>query len=279
MTTKALHTIPSYSFEDTPAMDVMADVLIWDKELHYNFHEPHAHDFHEILFFIKGGGAHLMGESWVEVESNDIHILPAQYVHQLQRSPHSAGFTLAFSSTFLGQMLANGLNPKLESIIQQPRAYHDSQKFYTQNSFYLKELIRQRSNRQVFYNIASILLLNLYQDLYAGDSEKRVYGDFGVLFLQMLSKHYVTERKVAFYATELGMGRTMLNRQLRKHFGKSFSELHRDKLLSTAKQKLKHTDASISEIAYDLGYSDPSYFSRYFLKHTGQNPTQYRSGQ
>ncbi|MEL7534180.1 MAG: helix-turn-helix transcriptional regulator, partial [Bacteroidota bacterium] len=46
--------------------------------------------------------------------------------------------------------------------------------------------------------------------------------------------------------------------------------------LHKAKELLFSTELSVSEIAYDLGFSDPHYFSRAFKKEFGQSPSQVR---
>ncbi len=274
------NSIPSYTFVDTSAEDKLADVLIWDRVLYYDFHKPHAHEYHEILFFYRGGGAHLLGDQWVDIDQYDIHIIPAQFVHQLQRSSQSEGFTLAFSHAFLLQLFGHSQNTNLSKLIDKPTAVRGNRFFFDENSYYFKELFRQRKRKQVFYNIASILLLNIYHNFFENtDSEKPGFGDFGVLFIQLLNTHFIQHRKVNFYASELGMGKSMLNDQLQKHFGKSFKELHQEKLIITAKQKILHENKGIAEIAYQLGFVDPAYFSRFFKRHTGQSPKSYKSTQ
>jgi AraC family transcriptional activator of pobA len=47
-------------------------------------------------------------------------------------------------------------------------------------------------------------------------------------------------------------------------------------LIVEAKKYLKHTDYSISEIAYRLNFEDPAYFSRFFSKQTATSPKEYR---
>ena len=50
----------------------------------------------------------------------------------------------------------------------------------------------------------------------------------------------------------------------------------RQRLLVEAKRQLIFTGQSVSEIAYSLNFSDPSYFSRFFRKYSGQTPQQFR---
>lgn len=58
--------------------------------------------------------------------------------------------------------------------------------------------------------------------------------------------------------------------------GKSASGLIEESLILEAKVLMQKSNMSVSEIAFDIGFEDVSYFARFFKKHTGFAPTQYR---
>lgn len=63
-----------------------------------------------------------------------------------------------------------------------------------------------------------------------------------------------------------------------KHFTGNSTQQHIQKyLLQKAKQKLRQSDLSISEIAYSLGFAYPTYFTRFFKKEVGLTPTAFRN--
>jgi AraC family transcriptional activator of pobA len=49
-----------------------------------------------------------------------------------------------------------------------------------------------------------------------------------------------------------------------------------ERVITEAKALLRHTDWSINDIAYALGFEYPSYFNNFFKKHTGTNPKSIR---
>jgi AraC family transcriptional activator of pobA len=49
------------------------------------------------------------------------------------------------------------------------------------------------------------------------------------------------------------------------------------RILLEAKRQLRYTSASVSEIAYALGFEDPAYFTRFFSQRTGVSPRAFRS--
>ena len=48
-------------------------------------------------------------------------------------------------------------------------------------------------------------------------------------------------------------------------------------ILAEAKRGLLYSARPISDIAYDLGFDDPAYFSRFFTRRAGRTPTQFRA--
>ena len=64
---------------------------------------------------------------------------------------------------------------------------------------------------------------------------------------------------------------------LRKETGKSAMEHIQLMLIDIAKEKLFEKNKTISEIAYELGFEYPQYFSRMFKKQVGMTPNEYRT--
>ena len=73
----------------------------------------------------------------------------------------------------------------------------------------------------------------------------------------------------------LNISRTQLYRRLKDQSGKSFSQIQHEIKMQRAYSLLERTDRNVSEIAFALGYKDPSYFVRVFRKETGMTPGRY----
>jgi signal transduction histidine kinase/ligand-binding sensor domain-containing protein/DNA-binding response OmpR family regulator len=81
---------------------------------------------------------------------------------------------------------------------------------------------------------------------------------------------------IEWLSREVGMSTVYLNKKISVLTGKTSSEFVRQLKMKKACCLLTHTQMSISEIAYDLGYSFPKYFSKHFKEEYGVLPTQYR---
>lgn len=88
--------------------------------------------------------------------------------------------------------------------------------------------------------------------------------------------HFRDWQALGPYARELGVTVNHLNDVIRAETGRSAGELLRQRRLLDAKRLLLHSDLSVSEIGYETGFHDPSYFSRFFRRETGGTPAEFR---
>ena len=95
-------------------------------------------------------------------------------------------------------------------------------------------------------------------------------------FQKLVSRHFLLKRKVTDYAGLLAVSANHLNRTVKEITGKTASESISEMLLQEAKAILKYTDASMAEIAYQLNFSEPAAFNRFFRKMTGEPPMSWR---
>jgi transcriptional regulator GlxA family with amidase domain len=95
-------------------------------------------------------------------------------------------------------------------------------------------------------------------------------------FIKLVNQHFLTVRKVTDYARMLHVSADHLNRVIKFHSQKTAHELIDEMILTEAKAHLLHTELSVAEIAYQLEFSDPSHFNKFFKKLTDYTPLQYR---
>lgn len=97
-------------------------------------------------------------------------------------------------------------------------------------------------------------------------------------FLSLLDTHCREQRDVSFYAKELCITTRylwMITDELASH--ESPKEIIDKRFILEIKILLQSTDLSIQEITQDLKFPDQSYLGRYFKRHTGISPSEYRN--
>lgn len=100
--------------------------------------------------------------------------------------------------------------------------------------------------------------------------------DITTQFFELLREHFNEHHDVQFYADQLFISRKYLTRVVSKTIGKSTRDVINNVLLIEAKLMLKSKTTNINEVAEALKFSDQAVFSKFFKKHTGQTPREYR---
>jgi AraC family transcriptional activator of pobA len=95
-------------------------------------------------------------------------------------------------------------------------------------------------------------------------------------FLGLVDESCSKNMPITYYSDKLNITSTYLNRLVNKVYGKSVSDFVNERIILEAKRIIRLSLKSIKEISFELGFEDPSYFSRFFKKHTKMSPLQYR---
>ncbi|MCX2480252.1 helix-turn-helix domain-containing protein [Pedobacter sp. MC2016-15] len=96
-------------------------------------------------------------------------------------------------------------------------------------------------------------------------------------FTLLVDKHYRNKHTVADYADLLLVAPKTLTHRFKRLNLPQPNEIIKNRIILEAKRLLVHTDMKAKEIAYNLGYEDPAYFSRLFFIKTGESPSSFRT--
>jgi AraC-like DNA-binding protein len=95
-------------------------------------------------------------------------------------------------------------------------------------------------------------------------------------FRQLLAAHYKTMKSPADYAAKLNLSLSYLNETVKAHTGFPVGYWIQQETMTEARRLLYYSQLSVKEVAYQLGYDDPTYFSRLFKKVVDLTPGGYR---
>lgn len=105
--------------------------------------------------------------------------------------------------------------------------------------------------------------------------QTELFQRFAALVHEFCSK----EREVAFYADRLCISTRYLSTIVRSVAHTSAKEFIDRSVMLEIRMMLRSTDLSVQEIAYRLKFPDQSYLGRFFKKHAGESPTEYRNAK
>lgn len=141
------------------------------------------------------------------------------------------------------------------------------------------EILPEGSQQRLRLSIASVLLeliasaagrTSLPEDAAV---EHKIIGDFR----RELEFHYLTTRSVGDYASLVGCSTKTLTRATKRVLGQTPKEVIDRRVAFAACRLLANTDLSVSWIAYKLGFSEQSNFSKFFLRKVEMTPAAYRA--
>ncbi|MGB0663392.1 MAG: helix-turn-helix domain-containing protein [Pontibacterium sp.] len=143
------------------------------------------------------------------------------------------------------------------------------------------EYLDVRAGKKVMFEwLLFSLLVKVGRKLQVHQAEKEVsasrYDQRYQQLTALIEKHYKEHLNATFYAEALHTTVMGLNRACNAVAGTGLSELLQDRLVLEAQRFLIYTAAPASLIAYDLGFKDPAYFSRFFKRRVGLSPGEFR---
>lgn len=97
-----------------------------------------------------------------------------------------------------------------------------------------------------------------------------------IAFENLVNKHFANQRLPSFYAKALCVTENYLNKLCKRCKDKTAGEIIRERVSIEAQRLLHHTQHSVAEIAHELGFETPSYFTTFFKKQVGHTPEAFR---
>ena len=125
----------------------------------------------------------------------------------------------------------------------------------------------------IFYEVLSV-----YKERFAYDKFKRTRNEETFYkFYSLIEKEYCKERSVVHYADRLCISPKHLSMVVKKVSGRTASDWIDDYVILQAKQMLRSSSLTIQEVSRELNFSNQSFFGKYFKKHVGMSPSDYRA--
>ncbi len=278
---KDIQKIPFHNFTRDDSESVEFQLVTLEKITGYDFLVPHRHNYYEVFIFLKGGGDHIIDFETFDVQSESIHFVSPGQVHLLRRSYDSKGFLILFSRDFFYSGHTNRLllqhHPLLNNRSSQPIINAYSAAFEKIIPLVLK--IKEELTREDPYQRELLrLYLNefLYRSLRMLTVQKENPPTLVSGFLALLEQRFYEWHLVKQYASEMHVAEKHLSESLKLHTGLTTQEHISNRLLLEAKRLLRFSELSIKEVAFQIGFEDPSHFTKFFRATSGSTPSTFR---
>ncbi len=245
----------------------------------------HQLSFYEIIFIEEGSGTFILDENTMSITPQTIIFTSPGQVRRWEIEEMVKGYTLFFEKDFLHLFFSDELFLYRFQYFHQyshPDEIKVSEAAFEKCLTLLSEIEREfgqlqnDSNhliRSLLYQLL-IILNRYYAGVYNVQRDTYVHADF-YRFRSLLEKRFMQDQKVEAYTKMLNISPGFLNKICRQFSGLSAQQMIHHKLISEIKKQL-YQNKSAKEISYELGFSDPSNFNRFFKKLTNTTPQQYR---
>lgn len=244
---------------------------------------PHSHPDHlQILWIETGQGEIGMETRHWSFAAPAVVLIPAGVVHHIRFAAQTNGFALTVDLAAVRHLAQQ--EPAFLSLIEAPLIEENISPQIFQRLFQdLAEEFRQPSlarESQLFAHLTSILvrLLRLQAALarieaLTPDRDTHLVSAYRGL----IEARFRREKSIAHYAQALHVTPARLNAACKARLGKTASDVVNARLVTEAKRALIFSEQAVGQIGYELGFEDPAYFNRFFARHTGLAPGQFRS--
>jgi len=226
---------------------------------------PHRHTFHSVVWFTKGTGMYVIDSHEYEIKPQRIFFVNPKQVHNWDYSENSEGYVLVVDKS-----LAIELNMEH----QIPYIDLDTATAQLLEPVFRNLMAEYNSNTDISIDIQ---YLNKITERFAENTHairtlsNPTFDKFKALVLNDISKNPPIED----CARNLSLSVEDLNTLTKQIVGVSSKQYILDLKITEAKRLLIYSSYNINEIAFHLGFEDPSYFSRIFRKKTGCSPTAF----
>jgi AraC-like DNA-binding protein len=245
---------------------------------------PHAHDFYIVMLFTKGSGIHTIEHKDYPIKRGSVFAISPSEVHLWQTSKDTDGYILFFNSSFylLDTLSKEYLKLPFFRAKQKIRyiELNESAIREIESVFKLIEGEHKAGSRSMLRIIRSYLDVLLYKLTNFVEEEPSKKDETVSLIPELealIEAHFKEHQPISFYSGRLNIQPDKLNQLVKKHLNKTVNGLLQERLLTEAKRLLSYTSLSVSEIAFQLNFSDNSYFNRFFKKEEKMTPEQFRN--
>lgn len=242
---------------------------------------PHRHNFYQFVLFTKGRGNHSIDFEHFEIESWQVYFMIPGQIHTWNFATEMHGYIFNFNAELFDTFL---LRP--DYLAQFNFFSGDSNKsvFTVEQAYRLQiqsilDYIILNKEDEDFAKISLLYVFSLLNKQFV-PNEETVSSTYNYTILKnfksLIEINYKSLKLPKEYAELLYITPNHLNALTKEHLGMPAGEIIRNRILLEAKRMLVIKEYSISEIAYELNFSDNSYFSKFFKKLTGFTPEEFR---
>lgn len=285
--------IPNIQFESSYARVkgieiITIENLVQRKDNLNHFPEKaHQLDFYMLVFYTEGETEHLVDFIWHKVKKNTLFYLTKGQINAFKFNDTLKGYLIIFTEDYFKSQLnklpknavirlftSHLFSPKIQ-IPESSNVPHYIDLFY--DEFYKEKVSFNKEN--IISSLYTVLFSKLeqlkkHQTFYLKESEKL---EVFLKFKSLLERFYTESRNADFYAQKMNITYKHLNIVCKEIVAVTAKQFIDEFIILEAKRKLVNSSIKSTELAYSLGFDEPTNFVKYFKKYTGLTPNKFKN--
>jgi AraC family transcriptional regulator, transcriptional activator of pobA len=275
-------------YAGAPASFVMRSMEDIEREQGGFSDDPHRHNFYSVIWSFSATGKHIIDFHEYAIEPRSIFFVSPWQVHQVITNPGPKGLVILFTPEFLQK------NSIREDFISNLRLFRDSDEtpplpLNETASLMLMgyadamNFAFESSDEMKYETIGAYLKLFLIQcnglcSLFPDNNTQSIEVGRTLVqrFKTLVEQRFSEWHQVQDYAKELNVSPGYLNEVISSSIHKPAKEYIQNRLILETKRLSLFTGKSVKEIGYELGFNDPSHFSKFFKTFTGNSLQEFR---
>jgi len=263
----------------------LEDVLKKQPTSHSQF-EYHRLSFYLVLLFTEGNGKYNVNFNDYEFEKGSLFTVRRDNAHKFYHT-NAKGVLLLFTENFLldhsNRFEVSKVLLLFNELLTSPKiqlAQTDFEEVLKLVGQIKKEYLNVDDPHTPFIvrGLFQIILAKLFRIKSSTNLSFKndKYLPLFIDFQELLEDHCFSNRKVKFYAGRMGITTKTLNKITQAIIHKPAKAYISETFIIKSKRLIINTNQSFTEIAYKVGFEDPSNFFKYFIKYAGISPSRFK---
>ncbi|MFZ4401216.1 MAG: AraC family transcriptional regulator [Bacteroidales bacterium] len=250
--------------------------------------DPHRHKYYTVIWPFTATGKHIIDFKEYSIQPDHIFFVSPSQVHQIITDPYPTGYVLLFTPEFLEK---NSIRPDFIANLKLFQKSNESAALPITDAMKnrLKIFIDQMMEAFHSQNDLSLETIGAYLKLFliecnghcslhtnTNTQSVEVGKTLVKNFKDIVEKQFTKWHQVKDYADTLNITPNYLNEVIKSSISISAKDFIQNRLILEARRMAVFTEKSSKEIGYDLGFEDPSHFSKFFKIQSGQSIQEFK---
>lgn len=262
---------------------VHVETVMARRQLHYGHVTPHIHEeLAQITLWTTGSGTYSIEDRDLHFFAPAVSFMPTNVVHGFRVEPGTDAVVVSIAEGALWGIADDTILPLNAPLMLVGKGWDPRWKRLRRYVDLIQEeyAADEPGMEKVTLSLIAVALSQIAR--LTADSPaltERPELHLASQLRRQVEAHFREEWRIERYIAEIGTTPHLLAKASQAVFGKGVKTLISERRILEAKRLLRFTVRSVESIAYEVGFRDAAYFSRFFRERTGLSPSDWRTGR